>query len=273
MVRIVAAFICFVQTRRSSARLQTAYMTRQAVVDSRIMNVKMLASDFWKFIRYSVVTSALPNTSPNPGVCREDWRAKMAGNTPVLAMAAGNSPCSKIHPLRQPNALIVTNSANNLPAALPHSWRARSTKGASECASSCAGISNNTVLQAMMQMHAVRMPPISVARGMVRAGSRTLSAGMVADSMPSSAQRLSVIVAVVPERLTGRWMTGHWLILPTYMKPTSAMANSGSSFSTVVTDWTQPEALMPYQFTNVRPHRVTIVIAVDSSGEVPTCGK
>jgi hypothetical protein len=59
------------------------------------------------------------------------------------------------------------------------------------------GTSNSTVVQAMMQMSAVMTVPSKVARGMVRPGSRTLLAGMVADSRPRSAQSVSVAAAVV----------------------------------------------------------------------------
>ena len=48
-----------------------------------------------------------------------------------------------------------------------------------------------------MQTSAATTVPSIVARGIVRPGSSTLSAGTVADSRPSSAQRASVAAAVV----------------------------------------------------------------------------
>ena len=247
-------------------------MTRQALVDSSVMNVKIPASDFCRLARIRPVTSALPKNSPNAGVRRRDSRAKIAGNTPVLAIAAGSSPVIRIQPLRQPNALIATNAPSSLPAPSPHSCRARSEKGASELASCAPGSSNSTALQATMHSTAVRMPPVIVARGIVRAGSCTLSAGIVADSMPSSPHSVSVTAAVVPDSVRCSCVTGEWLSAPTEYRPTPAMANSGSSFSTVVTDDTQPDALMPYQLIRVSPHNTASVVPADSAVELASRG-
>ena len=52
-------------------------------------------------------------------------------------------------------------------------------------------------------MSAVTSVPHSVARGMLRFGSMTLSAGTVADSSPSSAHSVSVADAVIAEIVNG----------------------------------------------------------------------
>jgi hypothetical protein len=57
--------------------------------------------------------------------------------------------------------------------------------------------------QASVQTRAVTTVPSIVARGMVRAGSSTVSAGTVADSKPSSAQSARVAAVVIPSSVRG----------------------------------------------------------------------
>ena len=54
-----------------------------------------------------------------------------------------------------------------------------------------------------MQTRAVTTVPSIVARGMVRSGSSTFSAGTVADSKPRSAQSARVAAAVIPSSVSG----------------------------------------------------------------------
>jgi hypothetical protein len=50
------------------------------------------------------------------------------------------------------------------------------------------------------------------------------------------------------------------------------MASSGMTLSTVVTVCTQPEALMPYQLTNVNAHKKNKVTAAEAPGTVAIHG-
>ena len=52
----------------------------------------------------------------------------------------------------------------------------------------------------------------------------------------------------------------------------AAMANSGSSLSTVVTPCTQPDAVTPYQLTKVSTHKASSVTAADAPGTVAIQG-
>ncbi len=87
----------------------------------------------------------------------------------------------------------------------------------------------------MMQMSAVMMVPSSVARGMTRPGSRTLFAGMVADSRPSSAKSVSVAAAVVPPMDSGMPAAAETVAERTENNPKAEIASSGRILSTVVT--------------------------------------
>ena len=144
-----------------------------------------------------------------------------------------------------PKPLIAANTAITLPAVAPQKCVAKSTNGAFEEASVAGGTSSSTVVHAMTQMSAVTTVPSRVARGMMRPGSRTLLAGIVADSRPSSAQRVSVAAAVVPPMDSGIPAAARTVAERTENKPKAEIATSGMIFSTVVTPCTQPEALMP----------------------------
>src|ERR1700679_814438 len=116
----------------------------------------------------------------------------MLGNTPLFAMALGNSACSRIQPLSAPKPLIAANTASSLPAALPQYRVTKSTKGAFDSATFSAGSSSSTAVQARMQISAVTIAPSSVARGMMRLGSRTLSAGVGGGSKHNKGHKGSV---------------------------------------------------------------------------------
>src|ERR1700720_3632902 len=99
---------------------------------------------------------------------------------------------------------------------------------------------------------------------MVRGGLATLSAGIDADSSPNSAQSVRVAAAVTP--LTDRGMVAAAATGPARREnnPKTATASSGKILRIVVTLCTQPDALMPYQFTKVSIHRRTKVTAADA---------
>src|SRR3984885_3068155 len=230
-----AAPNCRVHCRRNSANEQSAYNTRQVVVESKIMNVNTLTMDFWYFARISSVANALPKHRPNPGVLCTDSRAKIRGNSPRFAIARGSSPCSRIHPFNAPNALIAANTATSFPAPLPQNCAAKSTNGALDRASVAGGTSSKTVVHAMAQISAVIIVPSSVAMGMVRAGLATLSAGMVAAYSPRSAQSVNVAAAVTPLTESGILSVDTALLECKDVSPSAPTASSGSIFNTVVT--------------------------------------
>ena len=102
-------------------------------------------------------------------------------------------------------------------------------------------------------MVAVNKVPVTVARGIVRSGSRTWSAGIVADSRPVSAQSVSVAVAVTAARDDDPLaLKGTKLLVSRKNKPTMPMAMSGTSLRTVVASWTRPASRTPSALTPVR---------------------
>src|SRR5882757_8612184 len=220
----------------------------------------------------SSVTSALPKQSANPGVLREDSRAKMRGKSPRIAIARGSSPCRRIQPFRAPNALIAAKTASILPAPSPQNCAARSTNGAFDLASVSGGSNNKTVVHAIAQISAVTTVPSNVAMGMARPGSATLSAGMVADSRPNKAHSVKVAAAVTPPTDRGMEPVADTWCERTNNNPKTATANKGRTLRTVVTLCTQPDALIPYQLTNVSIHKKNKVTAADAAGVAPIQG-
>ncbi|MNE68981.1 hypothetical protein D3C80_1646740 [compost metagenome] len=75
--------------------------------------------------------------------------------------------------------------------------RAASANGEVERASTSGGIRPCTAVIDRMYTAAAARVPNSVARGMVRFGSRTSSAGTVADSRPMNDQRVSAAVVAM----------------------------------------------------------------------------
>ena len=167
------------------------------------MNVNTCAMLAWKFASTRSVTSTLVVTRAKTGVWRADSRAKTRGKTPSRAIAKGSSPWSRIQPFKAPYALMAAKRATSVAEPSPQKIRAASAKGAFEAASCAPGTRSSTVQQATVQTRAVTTVPSIVARGMVRAGSSTLSAGTVADSKPSSAQSARVAAAVIPSSVSG----------------------------------------------------------------------
>src|SRR5262245_41088571 len=123
-----------------------------------------------------------------------------------------------------------------------------------------------TALHAIAHRIALSSVPSSVARGIVRAGSSVLSAGTVAGSNPTTAQSASAAAAAVPSsEIRGPVAT---FASHSGLKRTSAAsgtATSGTHFSTVVTDCTQPEARTPKQLTSVNSQTTATV----TSGAAP----
>ena len=129
-----------------------------------------------------------------------------------------------------------------------------------------AGSNNKTVVQAIAQISAVTTVPSNVAIGITRAGLATLSAGIVADSNPRSAHSVRVAAAVVPLSDSGILAAAATLLECRENSPKSTTASKGRILSTVVTLCTQPDALIPYQFTKVSDHRSSSVRAADAPG-------
>ena len=99
--------------------------------------------------------------------------------------------------------------------------------------------------------------PASVARGMVRPGSSTREAGMVADSIPSMANSASVEAAIASPRLIG--LAGGCAPNDAgdsskVHAPSTATASIGTSFITVVTTCTRPPLRTPSRLTPTNSH-------------------
>src|SRR5437773_1877184 len=102
---------------------------------------------------------------------------------------------------------------------------------------------------------------------MVRAGSVTLPAGIVADSSPRNAHRVSDTVAVAAEKaplplgLNGMKWEGS-----KRTHPQRASATSGRIFRMVVATCTAPPARIPAAFTAVRTQRVASAATAACAG-------
>ena len=106
-------------------------------------------------------------------------------------------------------------------------------------------------------MTPARIIPAIVARGIVRAGSRTCSAGTVADSSPSNAHKVSVAAAVMLASFKSAKPAkgGSDAFVsppPDNTKPASKItASNGMTFRTVVTNCTEPASTAPRQLIAV----------------------
>src|SRR5690242_10219714 len=84
---------------------------------------------------------------------------------------------------------------------------AASAYGAGDAARAAGGIAPSTPIVEKMYTAATITVPTIVARGIVRAGSRTSSAGTVADSMPRNENNVSDVAARMAEKAFG-WSGG-----------------------------------------------------------------
>ena len=137
-------------------------------------------------------------TSPTTGVLRDPLTcANARGKRPSSAAASGTRPWIMIHPFSAPKVEIIATAAisfaGDTPSTdAPNICRAASANGALECASVAAGITPMIATVASTYIAVVTTVPKIVARGSVRSGSLTSSAGTVADSRPMNAHRVSV---------------------------------------------------------------------------------
>lgn len=123
-------------------------------------------------------------------------------------------------------------------------------------------------MHAILQIRAVTTVPKSVANGMVRPGFATFSAGTVADSRPSNAQRASVALADTPDSEMLEWSKEAGRGARTTNNPSAAIAISGITFNSVVIACTQPAALTPYQLTKVSSQSTDKVTAAEAPGKL-----
>jgi len=161
-----------------------------------------------------IVATPAAKMSPKDGVPRGLSRAKAAGRRPSCAAARGSWPESRIQPLSAPKQAIVAPAPITRRPAFPQIDPAASAKGAVETARSAGAMIPITAEVLMMKISAATAVPRIVARGIVRAGSRTSAAGTVAASSPMKAHSVSVTVAVTaatglpPPGLNGRKCSG-----------------------------------------------------------------
>jgi hypothetical protein len=93
---------------------------------------------------------------------------------------------------------------------------------------------------------------MTVARGIVRVGLSTSSAGTVADSTPMNDHSVSAATAVIaPYALSPLGLKPPKLEPCMKNNPARASASSGTNFSTVVTPCTMPPWRTPRMLTNV----------------------
>ncbi len=92
----------------------------------------------------SRVTRTLETIRPNTGAPPRPVRANTAGNSRSRAAAIGIWPCSRIQPLRAPNAETMAPIATASPAQPPSISLAASANGALEPARVAAGMTPMT---------------------------------------------------------------------------------------------------------------------------------
>ena len=106
-------------------------------------------------------------------------------------------------------------------------------------------------------MSAAISVPASVARGIVRCGSRTRAAGIVAHSMPSmanSAIELTLATSRQEAGLGGRCSLYTCGCVSSSVTPSSTTAACGTSLSRVVSTCTQPAARTPRRLMSTNTH-------------------
>ena len=94
--------------------------------------------------------------------------------------------------------------------------------------------------------------PITVARGIVRSGSLTSSAGTVADSRPMKAQRVRSAAALMPQSKPLESVNGSKLRAVHEEQADHADHEQRDELEIVVTTWTMPAARTPTMLTSVR---------------------
>ena len=114
--------------------------------------------------------------------------------------------------------------------------------------------------------------PISVARGMVRAGSRTLSAATLADSKPSNAQSVNAADAVMPAPVRPCAGKGSTCALPLLrmIASTTNATRIGTSLMQVVAICVRPAARAPIRLIPVIAHRNAMEQTAPRPGLVST---
>src|SRR5690242_6154051 len=142
------------------------------------------------------VTSTLDTTKPNHGEPVRVWRSNGFGNKRSRAAAYGIWPCNKIQPFNAPKVAARAQIVMMWPPVLPHITFAASLNGAPEAAALAEPSTPNTTNVPRMYTIAVTAVPKIVDHGIVRSGSRTSSAGTVADSNPMNDHKVSVAAAV-----------------------------------------------------------------------------
>jgi hypothetical protein len=136
---------------------------------------------------------------PNAGVPLRSSRAKARGNRPSPAAASDTCAQTITQPLIAPKVDTAASTAMASAAPGPQTRLAASAIGAPDPFSTSVGTRPITTVQARMVAMPASRVPSSVARGMVRSGSRIEPAGTVATSSPHSAHmvRITVVLATL----------------------------------------------------------------------------
>src|SRR6185295_3139988 len=113
---------------------------------------------------------------------RVERRPKIDGNTSSREAAIGTCPIISVHPLSAPSDDTITATDTAVAAHVPQRRRAASAKGAVDFTRSSRGTTPSTTIVPNTYSEAAITIPSIVDRGIVRPGSRTSSAGTVADS-------------------------------------------------------------------------------------------
>ncbi len=117
-----------------------------------------------------------------------------------------------------------------------------------------------------------------MARGIVRSGSFTSSAGTVADSSPMKAHNVRAAAAVMPPSIPSPVPSpagANGVKLPASMKnrPTTPITASGTNFRTVVSSCRMPLSRTPRMLTAVSSQITPIVTPAAARLFVPNPGK
>ena len=111
---------------------------------------------------------------------------------------------------------------------------------------------------------------MTVARGMVRSGSRVIAAGMVAASRPMSANIVSVVVAMIPAPSPRTLVSAIAKCERSNAKmPAMPTTTSGMTLRIVVTTWTRAAVFTPQMLMSVSSHTIAVANSAAPTG-LPT---
>ena len=161
---------------------------------------------------------------------------KRSGNNPSLAAANERLPAVKVFALSEPKVDIKAPKVINVPPATPSTFVAASAKGAVEFINSSAGTIDAILRLTKKYKTRIVITDAINTLGIVLVGSITLSAGMVAVSIPIKDHMTNVVtVAIKDIGFSGVGLTSGRFDKLKFVNPIIIIKNNGRSFKIVDT--------------------------------------